>query len=202
VEPLRPRLSIGLTGGIGSGKSTVATMLVRLGAKLVDTDAISRRLTGPSGAAMPALVEAFGPTIAQLDGALDRAVMRDLAFEDTAARLRLESVLHPLIGSEALSEARAASARVIVFDVPLLAGSSVWRARMHRILVIDCSVSTQIERVMTRPGWARESAARVIGAQSSRSARRAIADALIFNDGIDVNTLRFEVEALWSVWNN
>jgi dephospho-CoA kinase len=177
-------------------------MLVRLGAKLVDTDAISRRLTSPSGAAMPALIEAFGPTVVQPDGALDRAAMRDLAFDDATARLRLESVLHPMIGSEAIAEALASSARVIVFDVPLLAGSSAWRARVQRVLVIDCRESTQIERVMARPGWTRESAARVIAAQSSRSTRRAIADALIFNDGMDLETLQSEVESLWSVWNN
>lgn len=151
---------------------------------------------------MPALIEAFGPTVVQPDGALDRAAMRDLAFDDATARLRLESVLHPMIGSEAIAEALASSARVIVFDVPLLAGSSAWRARVQRVLVIDCRESTQIERVMARPGWTRESAARVIAAQSSRSTRRAIADALIFNDGMDLETLQSEVESLWSVWNN
>jgi dephospho-CoA kinase len=202
VEPLNRRLSIGLTGGIGSGKSTVATMLVRRGACLVDTDAIARRLTSPAGAAMPALIEAFGPAIAAPDGALDRDAMRRIAFEDAKARKRLEGVLHPMISVEAQSAAMASSARVIVFDVPLLAASSAWRARVNRILVIDCSEATQIDRVAARAGWTPESVAKAIAAQSSRTARLAIADAVIVNDGIDLVALQAEIGALWSVWNN
>jgi len=202
VEPLNRRLAIGLTGGIGSGKSTVASQLVRRGAGLVDTDAIARRLTGPAGAAMQALIEAFGPAIAQPDGALDRDAMRRIAFGDARARERLEGVLHPMIGVEALSEASASRASVIVFDVPLLAESSAWRSRVNRVLVIDCSEDTQIERVAKRAGWTREAAARAIAAQSSRAARRAIADAVIVNDGLGLEALATEVEALWGVWNN
>jgi dephospho-CoA kinase len=202
VEPLSARLRVGLTGGIGSGKSTVAATLVGLGAALVDTDAISRRLTGAGGAAMPALIDAFGEDVAAPDGALDRDAMRRLAFADDSARRRLEAVLHPLIGAEALREARAATAHVIVFDVPLLAASSAWRARCDRILVIDCSEATQIERVAVRPGWTHEAAARAIAAQSSRPDRRAIADAVIVNDGIGLLDLQAEVQALWRLWNN
>jgi dephospho-CoA kinase len=202
VEPLSARLRIGLTGGIGSGKSTVASMLVRQGAVLVDTDAIARRLTLAGGAAMPALIAAFGAGIAAPDGALDRDAMRRLAFADSAARRRLEALLHPLISDEALREAEAASARAIVFDVPLLAASSAWRARVQRILVIDCSEATQVERVAARPGWSREAAAQAIAAQSSRAERRAIADAVIVNDGIDLAALEREVGAVWSLWNN
>lgn len=195
-------MHIGLTGGIGSGKSTVAAMLVQHGAALVDTDAIARRLTGPGGGAMPALVAAFGPALATADGALDRARMRQLAFTDAASRKRLESVLHPMIGAEALRDAAAAKGAAVVFDVPLLAESSAWRQRVQRVLVVDCSEATQVERVRARPGWTAESAQQAIAAQSPRAARRAIADAVIVNDGIDLAALRAEVDALWSLWNN
>jgi dephospho-CoA kinase len=195
-------MRIGLTGGIGSGKSTVAARLVHHGAALVDTDAIARRLTGPGGGAMPALVAAFGPEMAASDGALDRHRMRQLAFTDHASRKRLEAVLHPMIGAEALREAAAAEAAVVVFDVPLLAESSAWRQRVQRVLVVDCSEATQVDRVRARPGWTAESAHQAIVAQSPRAARRAMADAVIVNDGIDLATLTAEVDALWGLWNN
>jgi dephospho-CoA kinase len=193
---------IGLTGGIGSGKSTVAAMLVQHGAALVDTDAIAHRLTGPGGGAMPALVAAFGPAVATPDGALDRARMRLLAFTDAASRQRLEAVLHPMISAEAVREAAAADGATVVFDVPLLAESSAWRQRVQRVLVVDCSEATQVERVRARPGWTAESAQHAIAAQSPRAARRAIADAVIVNDGIDLAALKAEVDALWGLWNN
>ena len=202
MEPLSARLRIGLTGGIGSGKSTVAAMLVRHGAALVDTDAIARRLSGPGGAAMPALTAAFGAMALADDGSLDRNAMRQMAFSDESVRRRLESILHPLIGAEARHEADGAGERVIVFDVPLLAASSAWRARVDRILVIDCGEATQIERVAARPGWARESARQALAAQSTRAQRRAIADALIVNDAIGLPSLQLEVDALWRLWNN
>lgn len=195
-------MHIGLTGGIGSGKSTVATMLVERGAALVDTDAIARRLTGPGGGAMPALVAAFGPAVATPDGALDRDRMRQLAFADAASRKRLEAVLHPMIGAEALREAAAADAAAVVFDVPLLTESSAWRQRVQRVLVVDCSEATQVERVRARPGWTADSARQAIAAQSPRAARRAMADAVIVNDGIDLAALKAEVDALWGLWNN
>jgi dephospho-CoA kinase len=195
-------MRIGLTGGIGSGKSTVAAMLVQHGAVLVDADAIARRLTGPGGGAMPALVAAFGPAVATPDGALDRARMRELAFTDAASRKRLESVLHPMIGAEALRDAAAAEGSAVVFDVPLLAESSAWRQRVQRVLVVDCSEAAQVERVRARSGWTAESARQAIAAQSPRAARRAIADAVIVNDGIDLAVLKAEVDVLWSLWNN
>jgi dephospho-CoA kinase len=195
-------MRIGLTGGIGSGKSTVAAMLVQHGAVLVDADAIARRLTGPGGGAMPALVAAFGPAVATPDGALDRARMRELAFTDAASRKRLESVLHPMIGAEALRDAAAAEGSAVVFDVPLLAESSAWRQRVQRVLVVDCSEAAQVERARARSGWTAESARQAIAAQSPRAARRAIADAVIVNDGIDLAVLKAEVDVLWSLWNN
>lgn len=195
-------MRIGLTGGIGSGKSTVAAMLVDHGAALIDTDAIARRLTGVEGGAMPALVATFGPSIAAGDGSLDRDRMRQIAFTDATARKRLEAVLHPMIGADAQRESEAAHAEMIVFDVPLLAESGVWRRRVQRVLVVDCSEAVQIERVSARPGWTAESARQAMTAQSTRAARRSIADAVIVNEAIDFATLRAEVGVLWSLWNN
>ncbi|MBZ8141326.1 dephospho-CoA kinase [Rubrivivax gelatinosus] len=192
----------GLTGGIGSGKSTVAAMLAALGAAVVDTDAIARELTAPGGAALPALAAAFGPDIVGADGALDRDRMRALAFADPGAKRRLEAVLHPMIGAEALRRAEAAGARPVVFDVPLLAESAHWRARCDRILVVDCPEQTQVERVTRRSGWSEEAVRRVIAQQAPRAQRRRIADAVVFNDGKPLGDLEHEVRALWALWNN
>jgi dephospho-CoA kinase len=195
-------LDIGLTGGIGSGKSTVASMLVSFGAALIDTDAIARSLTGPGGAALPALAREFGAAIVAADGSLDRSAMRSLVFADPAQRHRLEALLHPMIGAEAERQAEAAHSAIRVFDVPLLAESGRWRGRVNRVLVIDCSIETQLERASARPGWTRETAAAVIASQASRVARRAVADAVIHNEGIDLPELQAHTEALWRLWNN
>lgn len=195
-------MHIGLTGGIGSGKSTVAAMLVKRGATLVDTDAIARRLTVAGGQALPALLAAFDRSILAADGALDRDRMRELVFSDAPARKRLEAVLHPMIGAEAGREAAAARTDTVVFDVPLLTEASVWRQRVQRILVVDCNEQTQVARVSTRPGWTEHAARQAIAAQLPRAARRAIADAVILNEGIDLAALQVEVDALWSLWNN
>ena len=192
--------AIGLTGGIGSGKSTVAALLVAHGATLVDTDAIAHALTAADGAAMPALRERFGWAIAGTDGALDRAAMRGLVFADPPAKRALEAILHPMIGQQALRQAAAAGDGVVVFDVPLLTESSHWRQRCQRILVVDCSAATQIQRVMARSGWTAEQVQRVIDQQAPREARRAIADAVIHNDGLSPAALALEVAALWAVW--
>jgi dephospho-CoA kinase len=193
-------LRIGLTGGIGSGKSTVAATFVGRGAALVDTDAIARRLTQAGGAAMAAIRAEFGPEMVTADGALDRTAMRALAFGDASARRRLEAILHPLIGAEARRDADAATSDVIVFDVPLLAESSTWRARVHRVLVVDCRVETQIERVAARPGWTRELAAQVVAAQMTRERRRSVADAVIHNDGVSLQALDASVHMLLQSW--
>ena len=194
-------LRIGLTGGIGSGKSTVARSLVECGAVLVDADAISRALTAPGGAALPAIAAAFGAEVIGTDGALDRARMRQLAFDDPATRARLEAILHPMIGERTQAQAAAAGARTVVFDVPLLAESAHWRARVDRILVVDCREETQVARVMARSGWDEAAVRRVIAQQASRERRRAIADAVIFNDGLALSALRAEVRALWTHWH-
>jgi dephospho-CoA kinase len=203
--PQRPApLAIGLTGGIGSGKSTVAALLVAHGATLVDTDAIAHALAAPGGAAMPVLRAEFGAEVADAHGALDRARMRALVFDDPSAKRRLEAVLHPMIGAEAQRQAGDAAARsasgVVVFDVPLLTESSAWRDRCQRILVVDCSADAQVQRVIARSGWTAEQVWRVIAAQSPRAARRAIADAVVFNDGLDRDALAAEVAALWALW--
>ncbi len=196
-------LRIGLTGGIGSGKSTVAALLAGHGAAIVDTDAIARYLTLPGGAGIAPIAEAFGADAIAPDGALDRAWMRERVFADPLAKRRLEAILHPLIGAEADRQAAASSAvPAIVFDVPLLVESGHWRSRVDRVLVVDCREQTQRQRVVARSGWLAEQVDAVIAQQSSRAFRRAAADAVIFNDGFGRDGLAAEVGALWSLWNN
>ncbi|MEO7244370.1 MAG: dephospho-CoA kinase [Rubrivivax sp.] len=197
-----PVATIGLTGGIGSGKSTVAARWVAAGAWLVDTDAIARELTAPGGAALPALVQAFGPTLIGADGALDRDCMRSVAFADAAAKARLEAVLHPLIGAAAADRAALAAGRPVIFDVPLLTESSHWRARVDRVLVVDCPQEVQVRRVLARSsGWDETAVRRVIDQQASRRARRSIADAVIHNgEHTTPDRLASDVLALWSAW--
>jgi dephospho-CoA kinase len=193
--------SIGLTGGIGSGKSTVAAELVACGAVLVDTDAIARALTAPGGAALPALAQAFGADMIGADGALDRDRMRRLVFDAPAQKLRLEALLHPLIGAEADAQAARAAGRVVVFDVPLLTESPHWRRRVDRVLVVDCPPALQVQRVMARSGWSADAVQRVIAQQATRAQRRAIADAVIHNgESTTLDTLRDAVRALWRDW--
>jgi dephospho-CoA kinase len=195
------RATIGLTGGIGSGKTTVAQQLAACGAQVVDTDAIARSLTLAGGAAMPALAAEFGPQVLTPEGALDRLRMRRLAFADAAVKARLEAILHPLIGSVALSQAAAGdTALPVVFDVPLLAESGHWRERVDRVLVIDCAESTQTARVAQRPGWTLEAVQRVLAQQAPRATRRAIADAVIHNDGLTLGQLEAAVRRLWTLW--
>jgi dephospho-CoA kinase len=195
-------LHIGLTGGIGSGKSTVARWLVAQGAALVDTDAIARALTAPHGAALSAIAQTFGPDMVGTDGALDRDRMRALVFGEPAARRQLEAILHPLIGEQARAEATQAAqsgACAVVFDVPLLAESKHWRSRVDRVLVVDCE-ETQVSRVMARSGWTEDTVRRVIAQQASRSLRWSIADAVIYNDALSMQTLQIQVNSLWSHW--
>jgi dephospho-CoA kinase len=195
-----PVRRIGLTGGIGSGKSTVATTLVERGAWLVDTDAIARALTAPGGAGIPALAQAFGPEVVSSDGSLDRQRMRALAFADPGAKVRLEAVLHPMIGVEAARQAALAAGRAVVFDVPLLAESKHWRARVDRVLVVDCNEATQRARVMARSGWTEAMVQSAIEHQATRSVRRAIADAVIHNEGLALDDLAQQVRDLWRLW--
>jgi len=195
------RLRIGLTGGIGSGKSTVAGLLVRHGALLIDTDAIARELTLSGGSAIDPIRATFGEPFIDASGALDRSRMRELAFNDATAKRRLEAILHPLIGAETERRFDTSTHPVVVFDVPLLVESGArWRRRVDTVLVVDCLESTQIERVVQRAGWSRESAGAVVAQQVSRAARRACADAVIYNENISLEQLATEVASLWQGW--
>jgi dephospho-CoA kinase len=179
-------LRLGLTGGIGSGKSTVGTMLAELGAVLVDADRIARELTAPHGAAIEAIRVAFGPEFIDAGGALHRARMRELAFTRPEARAQLEAIVHPLVTLHSDLQARQAAEQgypVIVFDIPLLVESGRWARRLDAVVVVDCSAETQIERVMRRSGLTPEAVQGILASQASRPQRRAVADAVIANDG-------------------
>lgn len=197
------RLTIGLTGGIGSGKSTVSQMLVELGAHLVDTDAISRALTAPGGGAIAHIARQFGDDFIDPTGAMDRVRMRELAFTDPSAMARLEAILHPLIGLHADQHAGLALPKQhIIYDVPLLAESGrKWKDKVDRILVVDCEPETQIARVMVRSGWPREAVEAVLAKQAQRETRRALADHIILNEGLSLPELRQQVEQLWALWH-
>jgi dephospho-CoA kinase len=183
---------IGLTGGIGSGKSTVAGMLVALGATLVDADAIARQLTAAGGAAIKQIASEFGAAVIGADGAMDRDKMRQLAFSDPAARQRLEAIVHPLVSQQTLiqaEQAQQAGSACIVFDIPLLVESGRWRQQLDRVLVVDCRESTQIDRVVARNGWAPQAVEKIMAGQASRAQRLAAADICIYNDGLRLETL-------------
>jgi dephospho-CoA kinase len=194
-------LDIGLTGGIGSGKSTVARLWAELGAVIIDTDAIAHALTAPGGAAIAPIAQQFGAAMINAAGALDRARMRELVFSRPEARADLEAILHPLIRQETERQAAAApDGAVRVFDVPLLVESGRWRERVDRVLVVDCDEATQVARVVARSGWTPEAVQRVIAQQASRAQRRAVADAVLLNQGRTVDELRTEVAALHRRW--
>ena len=194
--PLRTA-RLGLTGGIGSGKSTVAQLLVQCGATLIDADQLSRSLTGSGGAAMAAIAQTFGAEYVNADGALDRDRMRALAFSQPASRKQLEAIVHPLIAQLSSAQVDAAVAsgqRLIVFDIPLLVESRDWRRKLDAVAVVDCRVETQISRVMARNALAREAIENIIAAQASRSARRGAADVVFYNDGLSLQALQSQVQ--------
>ncbi|KWF24504.1 dephospho-CoA kinase [Burkholderia pseudomultivorans] len=188
--------SVGLTGGIGSGKTTVADLFAARGATLVDTDLIAHRITAPGGLAMPAIEQAFGPDFVAADGSLDRAGMRTLIFSDDDARRRLEAITHPLIRAETDREAREARGAYVIYVVPLLVESGNWKTRADRVLVVDCPVETQIARVMRRNGFTREQVEAIIARQATRDARLAAADDVIVNDAATPNELAAQVDVL------
>ena len=190
-------LRIGLTGGIGSGKSTVAAMLAALGATVVDADAISRASTAPGGAAIEPIRQAFGDAFITPAGALDRDRMRARVFSDADAKARLEAIVHPLVRAEIDRRIAACTADAIVLDLPLLVESTAWRQRCDRVWVVDCTPQTQIRRVMARNGWPREQVLAVLAQQASRAQRLAAADVVIDNDDVDLDTLRERVRRAW-----
>jgi dephospho-CoA kinase len=189
-----------LTGGIGSGKSTVGHLLVERGAALIDADVIARSVTEPHGLAMSAISDTFGPTFVNADGSLDRAHMRAHVFKHPEAKRILENIIHPLVAEEIHRLALAATDAgrpTLVFDIPLLVeAGSRWRAQVDRILVIDCSPETQIQRVVARNALTREMVVQIIATQASRLQRLSAADWVIHNDGLSLDGLRESVFAL------
>ncbi|MCZ7561046.1 MAG: dephospho-CoA kinase [Burkholderiaceae bacterium] len=186
---------IGLTGGIGSGKSTVADLFAARGAAVVDTDAIAHELTGPNGAAIAAIRAEFGDAVIGADGALDRDAMRERAFEDPAARRLLEAILHPMIRAESRRRLETAEGPYALLVVPLLVESGDRAGGVDRILVVDCPVEVQVARVMRRSGLTRDRVATILAAQASRAQRLAAADDVIDNGG-SPDALDAQVEAL------
>jgi dephospho-CoA kinase len=190
-------LRVGLTGGIGSGKSTVLSMLVEFGASAIDADAISRATTSAGGAAIARIAQQFGPEFITAEGALDRVKMRERAYAQTGARRELEQIIHPLVGEEIAQQVDAAlvaGARCIVFDIPLLVESGRWRRQVDRVLVVDCEPETQVGRVTARSGLAPHEVRAIIAAQAPRALRLAAADLVICNEGLSLEALRNEVE--------
>jgi dephospho-CoA kinase len=185
-------LRIGLTGGIGGGKSTVARTLADCGAAVIDADAISRELTAPGGLAVPGIGQHFGAQFITADGAMNRDLMRQLAFDDPVSRHRLESIIHPLVWDEVLAQtgrAIATGRKCLVFDVPLLVESGRWRQQVDRVLVVDCTEATQIDRVTTRNKFTREAVQKIMLGQATRAQRLAAADICIFNEGVSLESL-------------
>lgn len=195
MTALTERFTIGLTGGIGSGKTTVANLFGQLGATLVDTDAIAHALTAPGGLAIAPIRAHFGAHFIDASGAMDRSHMREHVFAQPAARHALEAILHPLIRSETVRQAELASGPYVIFVVPLLVESGNWASRASRILVVDCPEEVQIARVMARNGLQREQVEAIMAAQASRAARLAVAHDVIDNGG-DSAGLPAQVQAL------
>lgn len=192
-----PALRLGLTGGIGSGKSTVAQLLVGLGAQVLDADAMSRASTAPGGSAMPQIRRVFGDAFVAADGSLNRDQMRERVFSDPTAKQALETIVHPCVQQAMANALQHSTAPCVVFDVPLLVESTHWRARVDAVLVVDCDNDTQIARVVARNGWAREAVDAVIRQQASRQQRLSAADAVVFNGaGNTLLQLERDVRAL------
>ena len=191
---------IGLTGGIGCGKSTVANMLADRGAAVIDADAISRSLTAPGGRAMASIAQTFGPQMVDAQGAMDRQAMRNMVFQNPLAKQQLEAIIHPLVGqitAEQTQAALQAGRRVLVYDVPLLVESGErWRKQVDHVIVVDCDAETQRQRVMARSGLAAEEIDRIMVLQASRSQRLACADTVILNQGLSLTELETQVAQL------
>jgi dephospho-CoA kinase len=194
-----PALRIGLTGGIGSGKSTVGKLLAERGAAVIDADAIARSVTAPQGLAMHQIAQVFGPEFIDPQGALDRDRMRTHVFAHPEAKKQLEAIIHPLVAQATQAQAiqaESAGHAALVFDVPLLVESGRWRTQVDVVLVVDCLVETQIQRVIARNNLPRDTIEKIITVQASRQQRLAAADWTLFNDQLSLDDLRTEVFAL------
>lgn len=189
------KLVVGLTGGIGSGKSVAAGEFARSGATVVDTDAIAHELTAPEGAALPHLKSLFGEAFILSSGAMDRGKMRARVFSDPAAKRALEALLHPMIRDESRRRIAAATGPYVIHVVPLLIESPDYRNRVDRVLVIDCPESTQVARARARSGLSDDEVRAIIATQVSRAQRLAAADDVIDNSGT-LDALRQQVTAL------
>lgn len=196
---------VGLTGGIGSGKTLVSDRLAMHGAAIIDSDLIARRITAPGGSAIASIAAAFGEEFITEDGALDRTRMRTCVFSDSAARARLEAITHPLIRAETEYEAAqhaAKNAPYLVFSVPLLVESkSDWQARVDRVLVVDCEVDTQIARVIQRSQLPEAQVRAIIASQASREQRLAVAQDILLNEGKSLDTLYQEIDSLHRLYS-
>jgi dephospho-CoA kinase len=195
------RFSIGLTGGIGCGKTTVADMFAMRGAAVIDTDQIAHQLTTPGGAAIPSIRTRFGEEFLTATGAMDRAKMRELVFADPAAKKELESILHPLIRTETERAAAQAQGVYLLFVVPLLIESGKWTQQVSRILVIDCAEELQIQRVMHRNGLSEQQVRAIMATQVSRAVRLAAADDVVVNDS-DTAALIPQIERLHTFYSS
>jgi dephospho-CoA kinase len=197
---MNPPVRLGLTGGIGSGKSTVAALLAEAGAAIMDADAISRALTLPGGQAIPAILATFGEKLITPEGAMDREAMRSLVFSDTQAKRQLEAIIHPLVASTLKAQTQAAidsGKTCLVFDVPLLVESGErWRRQVDWVWVVDCQTDTQVQRVVQRNQLKPDAIQQIIAQQASRAQRLACADAVIYNDGIDLSQLKQQVREM------
>ncbi|HEX5805979.1 MAG TPA: dephospho-CoA kinase [Macromonas sp.] len=196
-RPNGPAVRLGLTGGIGSGKSTVASMLARLGACVIDADAISRASTAPGGQAIAAIAQTFGHDFIDASGALDRDRMRSLVFSDPRAKERLEAIVHPIVQGEIEQRCRALPGGCAVLDIPLLTPASVQQYRLDTVWVVDCQPDTQIQRVMLRNGWSRAQVTAVLAAQMARDERLALADTVIDNDTTTLEQLETQVRTAY-----
>ena len=187
---------VGLTGGIGSGKSTVAALFEEHGVTVIDSDAISHQLTQTGGTAITAIRAAFGDGYINADGALDRVHMRQLVFSDAAAKRRLEGILHPLIRTQMLAQAQAANtAPYLLLVVPLLLEATDYQTLVQRTLVVDCAPATQVARAMRRSGLSEQEVRTIMSQQIARAERLKRADDIIQNDA-DLDILRLRVERL------
>lgn len=193
------RYVVGLTGGIGSGKSTAAHLFAELGAWVVDSDAIAHELTAPGGAAIEPIRSAFGKDMIAPDGSLDRAAMRRLVFGDAAAKAQLESILHPMIRIEADARCMQSTAPYVVLMIPLLVETGYYRGRLERVLVVDCDEDIQVSRTVARSGISAEQVRAIMATQASRAQRLQAADDVIDNNG-DLAQLREQVQRLHAIY--